>query len=167
LTIERFGARNDFDQFLGDLRLTLAVVAHRQLVDHFAGIARGVVHRGHPRALLGGSVFKQRRKICTAYVARQQILENRSRPARSRRSRRDRAALSGLRTLAGMICWAVGTWLITDLNCRVEERATSNSPSSNMSSTLARSSALHSPTLDFAQVDMVDDQVAYSRRRTS
>ena len=50
--LERFRARNDFDQFFGDLRLTLAVVVERQFVDHVACIARRVVHCGHARALL-------------------------------------------------------------------------------------------------------------------
>src|SRR5690606_20099802 len=45
--LERLGARNDLDQFLGDLRLALAVIGDRQLVDHVAGVARGIVHRRH------------------------------------------------------------------------------------------------------------------------
>src|SRR5690606_29817611 len=32
--LERLGARNDLDQFLGDLRLALTVVGDRQFVDH-------------------------------------------------------------------------------------------------------------------------------------
>ena len=50
--LERFRTRNDFDEFFGDVRLTLTVVLDRQLVDHVAGVARGVVHRRHARALL-------------------------------------------------------------------------------------------------------------------
>src|SRR5262245_41940997 len=37
--LHRLGARNDLDQFLGDLRLALTVVAQRQPVDHVAGVA--------------------------------------------------------------------------------------------------------------------------------
>ena len=74
--LERFGARNDFDEFLGDLRLALAVVLDRQLVDHVAGIARGIVHGAHPRALFGGRVFEQRPEDLHRDVARQEIGED-------------------------------------------------------------------------------------------
>ncbi len=50
--LERFRARDDFDELFGDLRLALAVILDRQLVDHVARVARRAVHRGHPRALL-------------------------------------------------------------------------------------------------------------------
>jgi hypothetical protein len=89
--LERFGARNDFDEFLGDLRLTLAVVLERQLVDHVAGVARGVVHGAHLRAL-SRRVLEQRRgrsapRCCAAAVARISFA-----PARIRRRRRRRPA---------------------------------------------------------------------------
>jgi hypothetical protein len=46
-----------------------------------------------------------------------------------------------------MSCCAVGICEITDLNSRIEQRATSNSPASNMASTLsAISSALTKPS---------------------
>src|SRR5262245_8201502 len=59
LRLERLGARDDFDEFLGDLRLALAIVAERQPVDHVAGIARGIVHGAHPCALLRCSVLQE------------------------------------------------------------------------------------------------------------
>src|SRR5207342_1700676 len=55
-SVERRGARNDFDELLGDPRLSRAVVGQGQGVDHVAGILRGRIHRGHPRA-----VFRSRR----------------------------------------------------------------------------------------------------------
>src|SRR5690349_20056299 len=58
--LKRFGAGDDLDQFLGDHRLTRAVVRDGLLADHFAGVAGGVVHRRHARALLGCSVFQDR-----------------------------------------------------------------------------------------------------------
>ena len=42
--LDRFRARDDFNQFLGDLSLPLTVVTHRQLVDHFTCIAGCIVH---------------------------------------------------------------------------------------------------------------------------
>src|SRR5215204_2887545 len=57
---ERLGARDDFDQFLGDHRLTRAVVELRLLPDHVARVAGGVVHGAHARALLGGGVLEKR-----------------------------------------------------------------------------------------------------------
>src|SRR5580698_1469636 len=43
----RLGARNDFNQFLCDHRLTGTIIDQRLLADHIAGIAGGVVHRAH------------------------------------------------------------------------------------------------------------------------
>src|SRR5262245_35584095 len=51
---ERRRSRDDLDQFLRDARLARPVVGERQLVDHLARVLRGGVHRGHPRAHLGG-----------------------------------------------------------------------------------------------------------------
>ena len=59
--LERFRAGDDLDQFLGDHRLARAVVELRLLLDHVAGVARGVVHRAHARALLGGGVLEDAR----------------------------------------------------------------------------------------------------------
>src|SRR6478609_4638126 len=59
LTSERFRARNDFNQFLGDLGLTLTVVAERQLVDHVTSVARRIVHRAHLGTHLAGDVLKK------------------------------------------------------------------------------------------------------------
>src|SRR6188472_2806142 len=53
---ERLGARDDLDEFGGDRGLARAVVDDGQPVDHVAGVAGGVVHRAHPRALLGRAV---------------------------------------------------------------------------------------------------------------
>src|SRR5271154_6803886 len=72
LPLERLGARNDLDQFLGDVGLTLAVVGHVQPVDHLAGVARGVVHRRHARALFGSRVLQERGEDLYAQMARQQ-----------------------------------------------------------------------------------------------
>ena len=57
--LQRLGAGDDLDQLLGDLGLACAVVAHRQLVDHLAGVAGGAVHGAHACALLGGGVLQQ------------------------------------------------------------------------------------------------------------
>src|ERR1700683_1799951 len=56
---KRLGARDDFDQFLGDHRLARAIVSLRQLLDHVAGVARCVIHRAHLRAVERGHVFEQ------------------------------------------------------------------------------------------------------------
>src|SRR5262249_51895499 len=50
--LQRLGAGDDLDQLLGDVGLALAVVLDGQLVDHVAGVAGGVVHGRHARALL-------------------------------------------------------------------------------------------------------------------
>src|ERR1041385_7760368 len=59
MLLKRLGAGDDLDQFLGDHRLTRPVVRDGLLADHFAGVARGVVHRRHARALLGRGVFQE------------------------------------------------------------------------------------------------------------
>src|SRR3954453_15667488 len=73
---ERLGARDDFDEFLGDHGLTRAVVELRLLLDHVAGIAGRVVHGAHAGALLGGGVLDQRAEDLDRDVARQQRLED-------------------------------------------------------------------------------------------
>src|SRR3954451_1290352 len=57
---QRLGAGDDLDQLLGDHRLARAVVGERLLADHFAGVARRVVHRAHLRAVERGVVFQER-----------------------------------------------------------------------------------------------------------
>jgi hypothetical protein len=47
------------------------------LVDHVAGVARRIVHRGHARALFRGRVLEQRGEDLHGDVARQQIGEDR------------------------------------------------------------------------------------------
>src|SRR4029077_9707336 len=74
--LQRLGAGDDLDQFLGDHRLAGAVVGERLLADHFAGIAGGIVHRAHARALLGGGVFQERAEHLHRQIARQEIGEN-------------------------------------------------------------------------------------------
>src|SRR5919202_3802805 len=70
---ERFGARDDLDEFLGDHGLARAVVEQRELADHLAGVARGVVHGGHAGALLAGGVFEQRAEDLHGDGARQEL----------------------------------------------------------------------------------------------
>src|SRR3954465_6636109 len=57
---DRLGAGDDLDQLLGDLGLTGSVVDLGLLADHFAGVAGGVVHGAHLRAIERGVVFQQR-----------------------------------------------------------------------------------------------------------
>ena len=129
--LERFGARNDFDEFLGDLRLALAVVSDRQLVDHVAGIARGVVHGAHARALLRRRRFRAARgksaPRCCAAGGRRGFRPRRAR--RHRWRRRDRARLPPLDARRDERS-AVGFCDITDLNSAKNSVQTSNSPSS-------------------------------------
>src|SRR5690606_16571081 len=75
--LERLGARNDFDQFLGDLRLTLAVVLQRQTLDHLAGIAGRVVHGAHLGTEERGIVLEQRPEHLDRNIARQKLVEDR------------------------------------------------------------------------------------------
>src|SRR6202050_5559538 len=56
---DRLVAGDDFNQLLGDHRLTGSVVDQGLLADHVAGIAGGVVHRAHLRAVERGVVFQQ------------------------------------------------------------------------------------------------------------
>src|SRR6478736_8180584 len=66
------GAGDDFDQLLGDLGLTGSVVDQGLLADHVAGVAGGVVHRAHLRAVERGVVFQQRAENLHREIARQQ-----------------------------------------------------------------------------------------------
>src|SRR5215475_6109621 len=74
--LDGFGARDDFDQFLGDLRLTRAVVDQRLLADHFAGVARRVVHRAHLSTVERGVVLEQRAEDLDREIARQKTGED-------------------------------------------------------------------------------------------
>src|SRR5688572_16113083 len=67
---QRLGAGDDFDQFLGDISLTRAVIGDGQLVDHVAGVAGRAIHRRHPGALLAGCIFQQRAIDLHADIAR-------------------------------------------------------------------------------------------------
>src|SRR5579862_2744123 len=68
----RFRAGDDFDQFLGDLRLTGAIDLDRVAIDHLARVARGAVHGGHLRTLEAGVAFQKRTVDLHRQVARQQ-----------------------------------------------------------------------------------------------
>src|SRR5579875_766717 len=57
---DALGARDDFHDLLGDLRLARPVHLERQVVDQGAGVVRGVLHRGHPCTVLGRRGFEQR-----------------------------------------------------------------------------------------------------------
>src|SRR5690606_24750979 len=72
-SLERLGARNDLDQFLGNVRLALTVVGDCQPVDHLARIAGRIVHRRHLGAHLAGAVLEQRLEDLHRDVARNEI----------------------------------------------------------------------------------------------
>src|SRR5260221_3134280 len=74
--LESLGAGDDFDQLLGDLGLTGAVVDKGLLADHIAGVAGGVVHRAHLRAVERGVVFQQRAEDLHCEIARQQTRQD-------------------------------------------------------------------------------------------
>src|SRR3990167_2023132 len=67
---ECFGTRDNLDKFGGDRGLAAAVVLDGQLVDQIAGIARGIVHRGHRRALFTRLAFDQRAEQLRLDIAR-------------------------------------------------------------------------------------------------
>src|SRR3989440_825887 len=70
------GAGDDFDQLLGDLGLTGSVVNQGLLADHVAGVAGGVVHRTHLRAVERGVVFQERAEDLHREIARQQARQD-------------------------------------------------------------------------------------------
>src|SRR5437870_3291241 len=74
--LQRLGPGDDLDQLLGDDGLARAIVVHRQPVDHIAGVAGGVVHRGHARALLARRVFEERGIDLHREVVGQQLGED-------------------------------------------------------------------------------------------
>src|ERR1700683_3704845 len=69
--LQSFRAGDDLDQFLGDHRLAGAVVGERLLADHLAGVAGGVVHRRHLRAVERSSVLQERAENLHRKIARQ------------------------------------------------------------------------------------------------
>src|SRR5271154_5077445 len=74
--LQRLGAGDDLDQFLGDHRLAGSVVGQGLLADHVACVAGGVVHRAHLGAIEGGVVLHQRAEYLHRDVARQQLGED-------------------------------------------------------------------------------------------
>src|SRR5579871_1431327 len=76
LASDGLGTGDDLDQLLGDDGLSRAVIVHGQAVDHVAGIARRVVHRGHARAVLAGVVLHHGAEHLDRQVARQQRRED-------------------------------------------------------------------------------------------
>src|SRR3954454_15074398 len=75
-SLERLGARDDFDELSGDRGLTGAVVLDGQAVDHVAGVAGGVVHRRHPAALLRRGVLEQRAEYLDGDVAGEELAQD-------------------------------------------------------------------------------------------
>src|SRR3984893_12079390 len=61
-TSQRLGPGDDLDQLLGDYGLTRPVIVESEPIDHVAGVAGSVVHRGHACTLLAGRVLEQRRE---------------------------------------------------------------------------------------------------------
>src|SRR5215213_951602 len=103
LPSKRLGAGDDLDQLAGDVRLAGAVVVERQLADHVAGVARGVVHRAHLAAVEAGRILEQGAVDLDGEVARQEggedlllrrlVLVERRRAAVGRRGGRARGRL--------------------------------------------------------------------------
>ena len=56
--LKRLGSRNDFDQFLGNLGLTRAVILFGQRQDQIARIAGGVIHGAHLAGIKARLVFQ-------------------------------------------------------------------------------------------------------------
>src|SRR5580692_1534113 len=73
---DRLGAGDDFNQLLGDHRLTGSIVDQGLLANHVAGVAGGIVHRAHLRAVERGVVFQQCAEDLDRQVARQQAGQN-------------------------------------------------------------------------------------------
>src|SRR6266404_9962976 len=76
LISNRLGAGDDFNQLLGDHRLSGTVVDQGLLADHVAGVAGGVIHRAHLRAVERGVVFQKRAEDLDREIARQQAGQN-------------------------------------------------------------------------------------------
>src|SRR6185437_4723532 len=73
---DRLGAGDDFNQLLGDHGLTGSVVDQGLLANHVAGVAGGVVHRAHLRAIERSVVFQQGAEDLHCEIARQQPGQN-------------------------------------------------------------------------------------------
>src|ERR1700691_362055 len=73
---DRLGAGDDFNQLLGDHRLTGSIVDQGLLANHVAGIAGRIVHRAHLRAVERGVVFQQCAKDLDRQITRQQAGQN-------------------------------------------------------------------------------------------
>src|SRR5258708_11728159 len=74
--LQSFCAGDDLDQFLGDHRLAGAVVGERLLADHLAGVAGGVIHRRHLRAVERRRVLHQPAENLHPEMALQQVAKN-------------------------------------------------------------------------------------------
>src|SRR5665647_1397409 len=57
---ERLRAADDFEDLLGDRRLTGAVQRQREAAHHLLGAVAGVAHRCHAGALLAGARLEKR-----------------------------------------------------------------------------------------------------------
>src|ERR1044071_1889349 len=75
-SLQRFRAGNNLDQFLGDHRLTGAVIFDGLLADHVAGVASRIVHRGHLRAVERGGVLEKSAEDLRRDITRQQVGED-------------------------------------------------------------------------------------------
>ena len=160
--LERLGAGDDLDQFLGDHRLTRAVVSERLLADHLAGIARGIVHRAHARALLGGGVFQKRAEHLHRQIARQKLGEDFV-LFRLVFVGGSRAGFGAFSNTGGMICCAVGICAITDLKREKNKRGRRRTrPWSNSATIfLAIISACSKPMVRTPRkLDRLDDQLS-------
>src|SRR3954447_7969059 len=73
---DSLGAGDDFNQLLGDHRLTGPVVYQGLLADHLARIAGSVIHRAHLRTVERGVVFQQRAENLHREIARQQAAQD-------------------------------------------------------------------------------------------
>src|ERR1700761_2371937 len=71
------GAGDDFNQLLGDLRLTGTVHLNGKSFDHVTGIAGGIVHRGHLGGEETGLIFQQRGQQLHRDILRQQCFQDR------------------------------------------------------------------------------------------
>ena len=107
------GAGDDFNQLLGDLRLTGTVHLDGEGVDHVAGIAGGIVHRRHLGGEEAGLVFQQRGQQLHRDILRQQLCQD---GVFVRLVIIESAAPAGGFDLRpGSTACTVGVWVTTDL----------------------------------------------------
>ena len=96
-----------------------AVVLDGQLLDQVAGVARGIVHRGHLAALLRRRILAHRAEQLDRDVARQQVGEDLFLVGlvvdRGRAPVSADAATGAAIAHGGMICCSVGSCVSTDL----------------------------------------------------